>query len=55
MAVLKVPRFADTCTLSQETAANVLDANTPAECQKLGRQAKGYDGKKWDERKMTDF
>jgi len=34
----------------QETAEKMMQTTIPREHQKLGRQAKGFDRKKWDER-----
>ncbi|THX15736.1 DUF1768-domain-containing protein [Aureobasidium pullulans] len=37
------------CFDDQETAKKILVASTPSEAQKLGRQVKNFDGKKWRE------
>ncbi len=34
----------------QETAQAMMQTTTPSEHQALGRKAKGFDRKKWDER-----
>lgn len=34
----------------QETAKQMMETTVPAEHQALGRKAKGFDRKKWDER-----
>ena len=39
----------------QETAKKMMETTVPAEHQALGRQAKGFDRKKWDQRASADL